>query len=76
MKCHFAILTHPYFLQAALMDTFFDDWPFYSQVALVLFLLALSGFFSMAETSMLSSNRHRLRAMASSGNKGAAMTQY
>jgi Mg2+/Co2+ transporter CorB len=57
------------------MDTFFDDWPFYSQVALVLFLLALSGFFSMAETSMLSSNRHRLRAMATSGNKGAALAE-
>ena len=57
------------------METFFDDWPFYSQVALVLFLLALSGFFSMAETSMLSSNRHRLRAMATSGNKGAALAE-
>ena len=55
------------------MDTFFDDWPLYGQVALVLFLLALSGFFSMAETSMLSSNRHRLRAMANGGNAGAAL---
>jgi len=57
------------------MDTFFDDWPFYGQVALVLFLLALSGFFSMAETSMLSSNRHRLRAMANGGNAGAALAE-
>jgi hypothetical protein len=57
------------------MDTFFDDWPFISQVALVLFLLALSGFFSMAETSMLSSNRHRLRAMANAGNTGAALAE-
>jgi Mg2+/Co2+ transporter CorB len=57
------------------MDTFFDDWPFISQVALVLFLLALSGFFSMAETSMLSSNRHRLRAMANGGNTGAALAE-
>lgn len=55
------------------MDTFFHDWPFAAQVALVIFLLALSGFFSMAETSMLSSNRHRLRAMASAGNSGAAL---
>jgi Mg2+/Co2+ transporter CorB len=55
------------------MDTFFHDWPFAAQVALVIFLLALSGFFSMAETSMLSSNRHRLRAMANSGNAGAAL---
>jgi Mg2+/Co2+ transporter CorB len=57
------------------MDTFFDEWPFISQVALVLFLLALSGLFSMAETSMLSSNRHRLRAMAHGGNAGAALAE-
>ena len=57
------------------MDTFFDNWPFFGQVALVLFLLALSGFFSMAETSMLSSNRHRLRAMAKSGNAGAGLAE-
>ena len=57
------------------MDTFFDDWPFIGQVALVLFLLALSGFFAMAETSMLSSNRHRLRAMADGGNAGAALAE-
>ena len=57
------------------MDNFFDDWPLFSQVALILFLLALSGFFSMAETSMLSSNRHRLRAMANSGNAGAALAE-
>ena len=57
------------------MDNFFDDWPFLAQVALVLFLLALSGFFSMAETSMLSSNRHRLRAMANGGNPGAALAE-
>ena len=57
------------------MDTFFEDWPFIGQVALVLFLLALSGFFSMAETSMLSSNRHRLRAMAHGGNAGAVLAE-
>ncbi|HQR84763.1 MAG TPA: CNNM domain-containing protein, partial [Polynucleobacter sp.] len=57
------------------MDTFFDDWPLIGQVALVLFLLALSGFFSMAETSMLSANRHRLRAMAHNGNRGAALAE-
>ena len=75
MKWHFAILVVPYSLQAQLMDTFFDDWPFIGQVALVLFLLALSGFFSMAETSMLSSNRHRLRAMAHGGNAGAVLAE-
>jgi len=57
------------------MDSFFDSWPLWAQAALVVFLLALSGFFSMAETSMVASNRHRLRAMANSGNAGAALTQ-
>ncbi len=55
------------------MSTFFDDWPTFAQIGLVVFLLALSGFFSMSETSMLASNRHRLRAMASSGHSGAAL---
>ncbi|MBT8517204.1 DUF21 domain-containing protein [Polynucleobacter paneuropaeus] len=57
------------------MDNFFHDWPFYGQVTLVIFLLALSGFFSMAETSMISANRHRLRAMAKAGNTGAALAE-
>lgn len=57
------------------MDSFFDSWPLWAQAALVVFLLALSGFFSMAETSMVASNRHRLRAMANSGHAGAVITQ-
>lgn len=57
------------------MDAFFDSWPLWAQAALVVFLLALSGFFSMAETSMVASNRHRLRAMANSGHAGAVITQ-
>ena len=57
------------------MDSFFDSWPLWAQAALVVFLLALSGFFSMAETSMVASNRHRLRAMANSGHAGAELTQ-
>jgi Mg2+/Co2+ transporter CorB len=57
------------------MDNFFDAWPFYWQLALVVLLLAVAGFFSMAETSMLSSNRHRLRAMANAGNSGAALAE-
>lgn len=57
------------------MDTFFDAWPLWTQAALVIFLLALSGLFSMAETSMLASNRHRLRAMAKNGHAGAALAE-
>lgn len=34
-------------------------------------LLIVSGFFAMAETAMMASNRYRLRAMAQAGNSGA-----
>ncbi|MBJ7380039.1 MAG: HlyC/CorC family transporter [Polynucleobacter sp.] len=57
------------------MDNFFDSWSHWAQAALVVFLLALSGFFSMAETSMVAANRHRLRAMANNGHRGAAIAQ-
>lgn len=57
------------------MDSFFDAWPLWSQAILVIFLLALSGFFSMSETSMLAANRHRLGLLASQGNPGAALAE-
>jgi len=38
-------------------------------------LLALSAFFSMAETSMMALNRYRLKHMAASGSRGAVLTQ-
>jgi Mg2+/Co2+ transporter CorB len=57
------------------MDSFFDAWPLWSQAVLVIFLLALSGFFSMSETSMLAANRHRLGLLANQGNPGAAIAE-
>jgi len=57
------------------MDSFFDAWPLWGQAVLVIFLLALSGFFSMSETSMLATNRHRLGLLASQGNPGAAIAE-
>ncbi|MDP1733138.1 MAG: CNNM domain-containing protein [Sulfuritalea sp.] len=41
-------------------------------IALVV-LLILSGFFSMAETSMMAANRYRLRHLASQGHRGARL---
>jgi Mg2+/Co2+ transporter CorB len=38
-------------------------------------LLALSAFFSMAETSMMALNRYRLRHLASGGSRSALLTQ-
>lgn len=37
------------------------------------FLLALSGFFSVAETAMVACNRHRLRYLAAQGDRGAQL---
>jgi Mg2+/Co2+ transporter CorB len=38
-------------------------------------LLALSAFFSMAETSMMALNRYRLKHMAANGSRSAILTQ-
>ena len=38
-------------------------------------LLALSAFFSMAETSMMALNRYRLKHSVASGSRGAVLTQ-
>ncbi len=42
-------------------------------IALV-FLLILSGFFSLSETSMMAINRYRLRHLAKQGHRGARLT--
>jgi len=41
------------------------------QIAGLLVLLAISGFFSIAETSMMAVNRYRLRHLVSQGHRGA-----
>jgi Mg2+/Co2+ transporter CorB len=44
------------------------------QLAALAALLAISGFFSIAETSMMAVNRYRLRAMTRLGNRAAQQT--
>ena len=50
-----------------------DAIPLSAQSAILVALLALSGFFSMAETSMMAANRYRLRSAASLGSRGARL---
>jgi Mg2+/Co2+ transporter CorB len=44
-----------------------------TQLALLVLLLLLSAFFSSAETSLMSLNRHRLRHLAKEGRRGAKL---
>jgi Mg2+/Co2+ transporter CorB len=48
-----------------------DQFPFAWLVGTLVVLLLLSGFFSIAETSMMAINRYRLRHMAAHGHGGA-----
>lgn len=48
-----------------------DGIPLSAQLAVLVVLLFVSGFFAMAETAMMASNRYRLRAMAQAGHRGA-----
>jgi Mg2+/Co2+ transporter CorB len=48
-----------------------EDVPLAAEFALLVVLLALSAFFSIAETSMMALNRYRLRHLASRGDGGA-----
>ncbi len=48
-----------------------DDIPFSWQISALVMLLVLSGFFSIAETSMMAINRYRLRHLVSEGHGGA-----
>lgn len=50
-----------------------DSVPLSTQVAALAVLLVLSGFFSMAETAMMASNRFRLKAAAQAGSRSAAL---
>ncbi|MDD3352722.1 CNNM domain-containing protein [Zoogloea sp.] len=47
--------------------------PLSAQITILVVLLALSGFFSMAETAMMASNRYRLRSAANLGSRGARL---
>lgn len=52
-----------------------DDIPLSALAALLLVLLLLSAFFSLSETSMMSLNRYRLKALAKHGHRGARLSQ-
>lgn len=50
-----------------------DDIPLYWQLGALVGLLLIGGFFSIAETSLMSLNRHRLRFLVNSGHRGARL---
>jgi len=51
-----------------------DDIPLSAQFIALGVLLLISGFFSIAETSMMALNRYRLKALVRLGNRGAKLT--
>ncbi|MDX1915309.1 MAG: CNNM domain-containing protein [Methylophilus sp.] len=50
-----------------------DNIPIVWQLAILAILLLVSGFFSVAETSLMSLNRYRLRHLVKEGNRGARL---
>ena len=52
-----------------------DTLPLWAQILILVSLLAIAGFFSIAETSMMAINRFRLRHLAKQGNRAALRTQ-
>ena len=50
-----------------------DGIPLSAQFAALAVLLACSAFFSITETAMMASNRHRLRHLAGQGDRGAQL---
>ncbi len=51
-----------------------DNIPISWQLGLLALLLLISGFFSVAETSLMSLNRYRLRHLVKEGHRGARLT--
>lgn len=50
-----------------------EEYPLSALSIALVVLLILSGFFSMAETSMMAANRYRLRHLAGQGHRGARL---
>lgn len=50
-----------------------DNIPISWQLGVLALLLLVSGFFSIAETSLMSLNRYRLRHLVNEGNRGARL---
>jgi Mg2+/Co2+ transporter CorB len=53
-----------------------DQIPLGVLLGALIVLLFLSGFFAMAETSMMAVNRYRLRHQAQSGHRGAKLAEW
>ena len=51
-----------------------EDIPLHIMLIALIFLLVLSGFFSLSETSMMAINRYRLKYLAKQGHRGALLT--
>jgi len=51
-----------------------EDIPLHIMLIALIFLLILSGFFSLSETSMMAINRYRLKHLAKQGHHGALLT--
>lgn len=51
-----------------------EDIPLHIMLIALIFLLILSGFFSLSETSMMAINRYRLKHLAKQGHRGALLT--
>lgn len=50
-----------------------DNIPLSWQIALLILLLSFTAFFSVAETSLMSLNRYRMRHLAKQGHRGAKL---
>ena len=50
-----------------------DNIPISWQLGILILLLVISGFFSIAETSLMSLNRYRLRHLVKQGHRGARL---
>ena len=50
-----------------------EQYPLSALSLALVVLLAISGFFSIAETSMMAANRYRLRHLANQGHRGARL---
>ena len=52
-----------------------DDIPLASLLAVLVFLIILSGFFSGSETALMALNRYRLKNLADQGHQGALLAK-
>ncbi|RCS57537.1 HlyC/CorC family transporter [Parvibium lacunae] len=51
-----------------------ENLPLWAQISILVFLLIFSGFFSIAETSLMALNRYRLKHLVKQGSRAAKVT--